>query len=137
MSSKIKSSHKNVCIIIPAYNEEKPIASVISAISRLRRKPHIIVVNDGSTDNTKGVVERLGIEILNLPFNLGVGGAVQAGLKYCKDNNFGVAVQVDADGQHDPKYIARLLDAARHADLVIGKIVKYPFFCKNFLHITG
>lgn len=111
---------RKVCVIIPAYNEEKSIGSVITCIRKLGKKYHIIVINDGSTDKTREVVGINRVEILDLPFNLGIGGAVQAGIMYAKENNFNIVVQLDADGQHDPRYIPKLLKFLEGVDLVIG-----------------
>ena len=114
------ANYSPICIIIPAYNEEKSILSVISAIKKLEKKFQIVVVNDGSTDNTKGVLENHGIDVLDLRSNLGYVGAIQAGLKFAKKNKFNIVVQMDADGQHNPKYIPKLLDNLKGADMVLG-----------------
>lgn len=79
-----------------------------------------LVVNDGSRDNTAHEACSAGATVLELPFNLGVGGAVRAGLCYARDNGFSRVVQLDADGQHDPKNINSLVDQLDNADLVIG-----------------
>jgi glycosyltransferase involved in cell wall biosynthesis len=109
-----------VCIIIPAYNEEQNLSGVIAAIKKLNKNYDIILVNDASVDRTLNVAEKTRVIILDLPINLGIGGAIQTGLKYALDNNYACAVQLDADGQHDPKYIPTLLKHLDKADMVIG-----------------
>lgn len=110
-------------IIIPAYNEERNMGKLVDEVFKYRdEKMDICIVNDCSTDQTKEVVKKdKGIIILNLPVNLGIGGAVQTGYKYAFDNNYSVAVQLDGDYQHDPKYLAELLKELNNGyDMVIG-----------------
>ena len=107
-------------LIIPAYNEEKSIKKTVDSILNL---PYdYIIINDGSTDNTKSILEKNQFNHLNLDFNLGIGGAVQTGYKYAYENNYNIAIQFDADGQHDIKYIEDLIKPIKEqkADLVIG-----------------
>ncbi len=92
-------------LIIPAYNESKNIPRLIESINALNEGYDILVVNDCSTDNTKNVCRELGVNTINLPANLGIGGAMQTGYKYAYYNNYDIAVQVDGDGQHNPIYI--------------------------------
>jgi glycosyltransferase involved in cell wall biosynthesis len=110
-----------VLVIIPAYNEEKSVAGVISEILQ---KPGIdvLVVNDGSKDNTALVARQAGALVVDLPFNLGIGGAVQTGYLYAFKNGYDVAVQVDADGQHDPADLGRITApvVSGEADMVLG-----------------
>ena len=111
-----------VCVIIPAYNEEATVASVINRVRQYLPHAAIVVVNDGSHDRTAEVAAGAGAIILNLPFNLGIGGAVQTGLKYAHRGGYHAALEIDADGQHDPKHAPELL-AALHtsgADMIIG-----------------
>lgn len=111
-----------VCIIIPAYNEEKSIPHVIHRIYRTHPDFTVLVINDGSSDRTAAVAKAAGANVISLPQNLGIGGAVQTGYLFCARNGFDVAVQVDADGQHKPeeldKIIAPILDG--QADMVLG-----------------
>lgn len=110
-----------VCIIIPAFNEEGSIKSVVKEVKDTKLASEILIVNDGSTDETDKVAKRLGITLISLPFNLGIGGAVQTGLIYAARRGFDVAVQIDADGQHNPKYLKSLLRALKMGtDMVIG-----------------
>lgn len=109
-------------VIVPAYNEAAAIAATIADIRAGFPDAAIVVVNDGSRDGTAEAARRAGVAVLDLPFNLGIGGSVQAGLKYAVKCGFDVAVQVDGDGQHPgceiPKLIAPIL--AGEADVVIG-----------------
>lgn len=106
-------------VIIPAYNEQENIVSTVEKV--VSSGYDYIVVNDGSTDNTLQVCRNKGLNVLDLPQNLGIGGAVQAGHKYAKAFGYDVDIQVDGDGQHDPRYIPRLLDGiGRGSDLVVG-----------------
>lgn len=110
-----------VLIVIPALNEEASIGGVLREIRRYRSDP-ILVVSDGSTDATASVASRGGATVLELPFNVGVGGALRLGFRYAAAHGFSTVVQVDADGQHDPGGIHALLEArvCRGADLVVG-----------------
>jgi glycosyltransferase involved in cell wall biosynthesis len=109
-------------VIVPAHNEEASIARVINEVRVRDASLEIIVVDDGSTDRSGQVAEAAGAIVLRLPFNVGIGGAVQTGYKYAEENGFDIAVQVDGDGQHDPEEIGRLLEPiyAGRADMVVG-----------------
>jgi glycosyltransferase involved in cell wall biosynthesis len=115
------SERKNL-IIIPAYNEEKRISAVISAIRNFAADFNILVVNDASTDRTAQLAMAAGARLLNLPFNMGYGVALQTGFKYAIRNDYEYAVQMDADGQHEPWFIERLLEVVvrGEADIAIG-----------------
>lgn len=114
--------NKRVLVIIPAYNEEPVIGQVIEAIRNEAPYADVVVVDDGSTDGTSAVAYELGINVLNLPYNLGIGGAMQTGFKYAAEGDYDIAVQVDGDGQHDPKSISELLSPLLkdQADVVVG-----------------
>lgn len=101
-------SHK-VLIIIPAYNEELVIGRVIEAIFAQPEPVDVVVINDGSRDNTAKVASEAGAKVITLPTNLGIGGAMQTGYRYAFQNHYDVAVQLDADGQHDPSDLAAVL----------------------------
>lgn len=109
-----------ILIIVPAYNEEKTIKNTIDSI--LTTGYDYIVINDGSTDTTPQILERNNYDHINLLSNLGIGGAVQTGYKYAYENNYDIAIQFDADGQHSVSYIDSLVDPIinKKADLVIG-----------------
>lgn len=111
-----------VLIIIPAYNEESSIAGVVSAIRRDKPNADILIVNDGSKDNTEAVAEGLGVFVANLPYNMGIGAAMQTGYLYAERQAYDIAVQVDGDGQHPADQIARVVAPVREgkADVAIG-----------------
>ena len=113
---------QRICAIIPAFNEEKTVGDVISAIQQQAPHVDIVVMNDGSRDTTSKVAGAHGATVLDLPINLGIGGAVQTGLKHAERQGYDVAVEIDADGQHGPQHLLQLVQAlAEHeADLVIG-----------------
>lgn len=117
---------KKVLLIIPAYNEEDNILKTCKDIDNYNKKNKTkydyIVINDGSKDNTKKILEENNIPHINLIHNLGIGGAVQTGYKYAHQNNYDIAVQFDGDGQHDVKYIESIITPIinNEADMVIG-----------------
>lgn len=95
--------------IVPAHNEAEAIAATIAAIRRSAPSFDVLVVDDGSTDATGAHARAAGASVLRLPFNLGIGGAMQSGYIYASEHGYEVAVQVDGDGQHDPRHIPELL----------------------------
>lgn len=109
-------------VIIPAYNEEESLAAVIGRIRNAVAYADIAVVNDGSRDNTSRIARQLGVHVLDLPYNLGIGSAMQTGFMFARDYGYDIAVQVDGDGQHDPAEIPDLLATLEQgdADMVIG-----------------
>lgn len=113
---------KNVIAVIPAYNEEESLPSTLKELSSVRTDIDIIVINDGSTDQTEDVCKSLGCKYITLPTNLGIGGAVQTGLQYAYRNGYDVAFQYDADGQHRPDQVAGLVEPILDgkADMVLG-----------------
>jgi glycosyltransferase involved in cell wall biosynthesis len=108
--------------IVPAYNEEGSISEVVAEIRHADLDFEVIVVDDGSTDCTAELARAAGARVIQLPYNLGIGAAVQTGLKYAADEDYDVAVQIDGDGQHDPAELAVLLAPilARDADIAVG-----------------
>ena len=114
------TSGKRVLIIMPALNEAGSIADVVSEVRGELPTVDVLVVDDGSTDDTAARAASAGAAVVRLPFNLGVGGAMRTGYRYARDHGYDVAIQVDADGQHDPRYVPKLVDALQDADLVIG-----------------
>lgn len=109
-------------IIIPAYNEETNIEKTVETILKESSGFDYVVINDCSTDNTKAICEEKGYNVVNLPINLGIGGAVQTGYKYAVRNGYDMAVQVDGDGQHDPRFLEEMAEyLEQHGlDMVIG-----------------
>ena len=104
--------------IVPAYNEAGAVAGTISEIHRHAPGFDVVVVDDGSTDATADIARHAGARVLRLPFNLGIGGAVQAGYAYAAEQGYDVAVQVDGDGQHDPRCLPVMLEHLRsHPEL--------------------
>ena len=111
-----------ILAIVPAYNEEQSVSDVVIKIKLYMPEADILVINDGSIDATSERATDAGAKVINVPFNLGIGGAMQTGYLYAKRNNYDIAVQVDADGQHDPAYIKDLIKPImlNKADMVIG-----------------
>jgi glycosyltransferase involved in cell wall biosynthesis len=108
-------------VIIPAWNEEEALPGTLAELARVRPDLDVLVVSDGSTDRTAEVGRFAGATVVELPFNLGIGGALQTGFRYAVRNGYERAVQFDADGQHDPLAVQALLDGLdRGADMVIG-----------------
>lgn len=121
----MKQTHLNdrkILIIVPAYNEEGQIENVIKDIQKHAPYADIAVVNDGSQDKTFERAIQTGATVFNLPYNLGIGGAVQTGYRYALDGDYDIAVQIDGDGQHDPADLEKLIRIfdERKADMVIG-----------------
>ncbi len=115
-------NEQKILVIIPAYNEEGAVGKVVDEVRNHLPEVDSLVVNDGSSDLTSEKAKEAGAVVLDLPFNLGIGGAMQAGYKYAFEKDYGIAIQVDGDGQHDPKEIPKLLKVLeeREVDMVIG-----------------
>lgn len=111
---------QRVLIVLPAYNEEEAIGDVIREVRGTLPGVDCLVVNDGSIDATSSVARSAGAMVADLPVNLGVGGAMRLGFKYAVSYGYDVVVQIDADGQHDPSAVPRLLEELSRADVVIG-----------------
>lgn len=123
---------QNPLIIIPAYNEEENIVSVVEEITSKYPQYDYVVINDGSTDATRKVCANNGINLLDLPVNLGLSGAIRSGMKYANYYGYEYVVQLDGDGQHCPEYISEMLECMERtqADIVIGsrfKTQRKPF----------
>lgn len=111
---------KRVLIVIPAWNEQACIGDVVREVRGELPGVGVLVVDDGSTDRTSAVAVEAGATVARLPYNLGVGGAMRLGYRYGHEQGYDVVVKVDADGQHDPRYVPKLIDALDEADFVIG-----------------
>lgn len=109
-----------VLVIMPAWNEAEAIGQTVREVLATSDRYDVVVVNDGSTDNTAEEAAAAGAAVLHLPFNLGVGGAMRAGFKYARRFGYQQVIQVDSDGQHDPKNIEEVLAGLEHADISIG-----------------
>jgi glycosyltransferase involved in cell wall biosynthesis len=107
-------------IIVPAWNEAQNIGATVREIAAASERYHILVVDDGSVDGTGEIARSAGARVLTLPFNLGVGGAMRAGFHYARSHGYRQAIQVDADGQHNPSDIAAVLKGLEDADISIG-----------------
>ena len=109
-------------IIIPAYNEQESIKKTVEDIIKNAPEFDYIVINDCSTDRTKEICETEKFNVVHLPVNLGIGGAVQTGYLYAARNGYDIAVLVDGDWHHDPKFLSKMAEfiEAEHADMVIG-----------------
>jgi len=107
--------------IVPAYNEEAALPAVLSELRSTAPDLDVVVISDGSTDRTAAVARAAGVHVVELPYNLGIGGALQTGFRFAARGGWERAVQIDADGQHDPAEVARLAAALDDgADLVVG-----------------
>jgi glycosyltransferase involved in cell wall biosynthesis len=111
---------RRVVVVIPAFNEEATVAGVVDEVRSALPEAGVVVVDDASQDATRQVALATGADVLTLPINLGVGGAMRAGYRYALRFGYDAVLQVDGDGQHDPADAPRLLAALDEADLVIG-----------------
>ena len=123
VTDETDSSISRGLAIVPAHNEADAIAATIHSVHQSAPDFDVLVVDDGSTDATFMHARATGVAVLRLPFNLGIGGAMQSGYVYALENDYNIAVQVDGDGQHDPSYIGDLLDRLEsdpHMNMVTG-----------------
>ncbi|MFS0717147.1 glycosyltransferase family 2 protein [Arthrobacter sp. 1P04PC] len=111
---------RHVLVIMPAWNEGETVGTTVAEVINLNEGYDVLVVDDGSTDRTADVAAAAGATVLRLPFNMGVGGAMRAGFKYADRHNYDAVIQVDADGQHDPREISSVLEGLESADIAIG-----------------
>lgn len=111
-----------VLVVVPAYNEEKSIEGVVRELNRHFPEGDVVVVNDGSADETEKKAGAAGAKVLTLPFNSGIGNAVQTGLRYALENGYSAAAQFDGDGQHNAADLHRIFDPVLkgETDLCIG-----------------
>jgi glycosyltransferase involved in cell wall biosynthesis len=116
------SADGRVLVIVPAHNEAEALPNVLDQLRRDTADCDVVVINDGSTDDTARVAREAGFRVLDMCFNLGIGGAMQAGFKYAIERGYGIAVQMDADGQHVADQIERIVAPVRagECELCIG-----------------
>lgn len=119
-----RDATRKVLVITPAYNEAEVIAATIAEVLAAVPLADVLVVDDGSRDDTVTIARDAGAIVLEMPFNMGVGAAMRAGFLFAKRNGYTAAVQVDADGQHNPTNIPLLLAALDDSDIVIGSRFK-------------
>lgn len=127
-------------VIIPAYNESENIVNTVKEIKEKASDFDYVVINDCSSDKTLEILESNHLNYINLPVNLGIGGAVQTGYKYALEHEYDMAVQVDGDGQHDPAYLHSLEETLikEKADMVIGsRFIKNEGFQSTFARRMG
>ncbi len=129
-----------VLVIIPCYNEEKNIERVITRLKKTAPEVDYIIVNDCSTDDSAKVCEKNNYNYLSLPVNLGIGGGVQSGYLYACENGYDITVQMDGDGQHNPKYLENVIKpvANGEVDMCIGsRFIKKEGFQTSFMRRLG
>ncbi|WP_026884426.1 glycosyltransferase family 2 protein [Clostridium akagii] len=128
-----------VLVIIPAYNEEKNLEKLIDKIRLTNHNYDILVVNDCSKDNTSVKCREKNVMVIDLPVNLGIGGAVQTGYKYAYYNHYDIAVQVDGDGQHNPEYIKDIVEEVKNGNnFCIGsRFIDKEGFQSTFMRRVG
>ena len=127
-------------VIIPAYNEESNIKKTIEKLKEYHQNFDYIVINDCSNDHTRKICEQYQNNHINLPINLGIGGAVQTGYLYAWENDYDAAVQVDGDGQHDPAYLKEMVKVMeeQQAAMVIGsRFIRKEGFQSSFTRRLG
>lgn len=127
-------------VIIPCYNEEDSIVKVINNLKKNAPDVDYLIVNDCSTDSTEKILKENNFNYINNPINLGIGGGVQAGYLYAKEFGYDIAVQMDGDGQHDPKYLTKIIEPVENnkADMVIGsRFVEKEGFQSSFMRRFG
>jgi glycosyltransferase involved in cell wall biosynthesis len=138
-SAALRASASRVLVVIPCFNEEASIGGVLSEIAATGCHYHTLVVDDGSSDATAAIASCRS-PVARLAQNLGIGGAVQTGIKYAARNDFDFCIQIDGDGQHDPRAIATLLNAYRErpANITIGsRFIDHAGFCSTRMRRAG
>lgn len=136
----MEPKHRKGLVIIPAYNEEKSLEKTVSDITEHAPDFDYVIINDCSTDQTAALGRTKNLHMLNLPINLGIGGAVQTGYQYADKNGYEIAVQFDGDAQHDAKYLDAMMQYLldEKADMVIGsRFLKKEGFQSSGLRRVG
>lgn len=132
-----------ILVILPCFNEEQSIGNILSELKKVNIPGYEIIalpVNDGSTDKTITEIKKHCTTYLDLPKNLGIGGAVQSGLKYAHQHNFDIAVQMDGDGQHPPLELIKIITPILNndTDVCIGsRFIDKEGFQSSFLRRAG
>ena len=129
-----------IIVLVPAYNEEGNIEAVLKDLAENFPREDILVVNDGSHDKTSRVAQDLGANVIDLPYNLGIGGAMQTGFLYASRMGYDAAIQFDGDGQHKADQIVKLLTIykANGLDLVVGsRFLSGNGFTSSILRASG
>ncbi len=127
-------------VIIPCYNEEESVINFINDLKEKASFAHYIIINDSSTDKTLDLLKEHNLNYINNPINLGIGGGVQAGYIYAKENNYDIAVQMDGDGQHLPEYLKAVCQPIidGEANMSIGsRFIDKKGFQTSFLRRLG
>jgi len=134
------TTDSDTLIIIPAYNEEEGIVRVIDSIRSLYPSYPVLVVNDGSKDNTAFVAKKAGVKVISHPFNMGYGVSLQTGYKYAISKGYSYVCQMDADGQHHPAGIEKLLLTVKNgaSDIALGsRFLDSGNYKPSFPRLTG
>ena len=129
-----------VLVIIPCYNESSNIVQVVNNLRTACPQVDYIIVNDCSTDNTRQILKEHQLNYLDLPVNLGIGGGVQCGYLYAMEQGYDITIQMDGDGQHDPRYLNQVIEpvAQGKLDLCIGsRFIKKEGFQTSFMRRVG
>ncbi len=129
-----------ILVIIPCYNEEASIERVVANLKEKAPFADYLIINDCSTDSTESILKSRGMNYINNPVNLGIGGGVQAGYLYAKQNGYDIAVQMDGDGQHDPSYLADVCQPVIDGqfDMAIGsRFINKEGFQSSFMRRLG
>lgn len=113
-------TQKRTLVLMPAWNESVVVGDTVRELREAVPDVDLLVIDDGSTDDTVALARAAGATVISLPYNMGVGGALRTGFKYAWRHGYDQAIQVDADGQHDPRDIAKVLAGLEHADISIG-----------------
>lgn len=118
--SDAREHPRRILVVVPAWNEQETVAATITELRQAQPDVDVLVVDDGSGDRTVQEARGAGALVCQLPYNLGVGGAMRAGYRYGLRHGYDIVVQLDADGQHDPEYLPQLLAGLDDADVVVG-----------------
>ncbi|MDD4851134.1 MAG: glycosyltransferase family 2 protein [Gemmiger sp.] len=127
-------------VLIPCYNEEENIVRVVKRLKTVCPEVDYLVINDCSTDDSAALLKAGGYNYLDLPVNLGIGGGVQCGYRYARDNGYAITVQMDGDGQHDPAYLPEVIGpvADGKLDMCIGsRFITHEGFQTSFMRRVG